>query len=109
MASPFRPRRWARVKPPCEPPGGVLEGIGTQRLDGGLEVKEANSHLHFHRELGGGPELLDESVRQVLVTTCIGGQHTIQKISAFLTSGFGEGTECAPCSIHSTINVSRIA
>ena len=31
-----------------------------------------------------------------------------QKIGAFVTSGFGEGTECTPCSSHSTINVSRM-
>jgi hypothetical protein len=66
---------------------GVFEGKGLQRLYSGLEVKEANSRLHLLCELGGGPELLHESVCQILVTTCIGGQHAVQKIGAFLTGG----------------------
>src|SRR5215475_8263609 len=43
----------------------VFERIATQRLDGGLEVKEAYPHLHFLRELGWGTEFLHESVRQL--------------------------------------------
>src|SRR5215467_6278008 len=49
-------------------PFRVFEDIGTQRLDSGLEVKEADTHLHFLRELDRGTELLHKSVHQVLTT-----------------------------------------
>src|SRR5262249_52921156 len=55
----------------------VFEGIGTQRLDIGLEVKNAPPRLYFHREFGRGTELLNKCVRQVLATTRIDGQHTV--------------------------------
>src|SRR5262249_23916654 len=90
-------------------PFRVFEGISTQRLDSGLEVKEAHPHLYFLGELGRGTEFLHKSVHQVLATTRIGGQHTGQKIDAFLTSGLGKRKESIPGSRHSTINVSRIA
>jgi hypothetical protein len=86
----------------CARPLGVFERIGFQCLDGGLEVKEADSRLHFLRELCWGPEFLHESVRQVLVTTCIGRQHAVQKIGAFLTGGLGRNAVLAAATARST-------
>jgi hypothetical protein len=65
----------------------VLEGVGLERLDPGLQVKETRTDMQVLGEFRGRAELLDERVRQVLLAVCEARQNAPQQIDSLLARG----------------------